>query len=49
MYRKKKNHILWVACGKSYTAEALVPANVLTAKNNKKERQKYIGVVYFGV
>lgn len=42
MYRKK-NHILWVMCSKSYTAEALVPANALTAKNKVKRKQKVYG------
>lgn len=42
MYRKK-NHILWVMCSESYTAEALVPANALTAKNKVKRKQKVYG------
>lgn len=40
---EKKNHILWVMCSKSYTAEALVPANALTAKNKVKRKQKVYG------
>lgn len=36
----KKNHILWVMCSNSYTAEALVPASALTAKKKKNIEKK---------
>lgn len=36
---EKRNHILWVMCSKSYTAEALVPANALTAKKKQGKKE----------